>query len=89
MHTFINALKVCTLQGMPRVRISATSSSAFRSCWWDPHWLITAGQRHDCHEVADTSAKGEPCLDAPPHRYTDHDGRGFFMMVASSHLLST
>ncbi len=57
MHTFISALKVCTLQGMPRVRISATSSSAFRSCWWDPHWLITAGQGCECHEKLQNSVR--------------------------------
>ena len=37
MQTFMSAEKVCTLRGMPRLRISAIISSALRSCWCDPH----------------------------------------------------
>ena len=31
---------VCTLAPMPRLRISATSSMARRSCWLAPHWAM-------------------------------------------------
>jgi hypothetical protein len=40
MHTFMRLLYVCTLHLMPLVRISATSSSARRSCCWCVHVLI-------------------------------------------------
>ena len=37
----MRAEKAWQLRAMPRPRISATSSSALRSCWWLPHWLTT------------------------------------------------
>ena len=37
----MRAEKAWQLSAMPRPRISATSSSALRSCWWLPHWLTT------------------------------------------------
>ena len=37
---FMRAEYVCTLAPMPRLRISATSSMARRSCWFAPHWAM-------------------------------------------------
>lgn len=43
MQTFMSAEYVCTLHCTPRERISATSSSARRSCCCEPH--CAAGRR--------------------------------------------